>query len=70
MSFMLVRLLQSFGHIELDESSQPKEGRPRAEWRAEGQEGRKTVERVYPKNHMTLYVEVSDFSDLFYGFGG
>jgi hypothetical protein len=68
MSFMLVRLLQSFDHIELDESSRPEEGRPRAEWRAEGQEGRKRIERVYPKNHLTMYAEVSGFFlSLLYG---
>ncbi len=57
MSFFLIRLLQSFAHMELDLSAQPPEARSPVEWAgAEGQKGR---EKIIPKAHLTLYVEVS-----------
>ncbi|KAJ3507902.1 hypothetical protein NLJ89_g6044 [Agrocybe chaxingu] len=53
MSFMIIRLLQSFRLIELDLSSAPPEAHPPAEW-AETT-GRKAVEKLFPKMHLTMY---------------
>lgn len=55
-SFMLVRLLQKFSNITLDEEAQPKDSRPPACWRTDGApDERKRFERVWPKSHLTLY---------------
>ena len=57
MSFFLIRLLQSFSHMEMDLAAQPPDARPPAEWaRAEGQKGR---EQVVARTHVTMYVHVS-----------
>ena len=56
MSFFLVRLLQQFDRIELDEHSQPPDARVPAEWA--GADGRKGFERFWPKAHLTLYSKV------------
>ncbi|KAF8060191.1 cytochrome P450 monooxygenase pc-1 [Lyophyllum atratum] len=53
MSFMIIRLLQQFSSVTLDEDARPAESRPPVHW-AEGV-GRKTIERVYPKTHLTMY---------------
>ncbi|RXW22105.1 hypothetical protein EST38_g3734 [Candolleomyces aberdarensis] len=53
MSFMVIRLLQSFSDISLDLASAPKEAVPPADW-AKGT-GRKAIEKVRPKNHLTMY---------------
>ncbi|KAJ2929607.1 hypothetical protein H1R20_g7493, partial [Candolleomyces eurysporus] len=53
MSFMVIRLLQSFCDISLDLASAPKEAVPPADW-AKGT-GRKAIEKVRPKNHLTMY---------------
>ncbi|KAF8055214.1 cytochrome P450 monooxygenase pc-1 [Lyophyllum atratum] len=53
MSFMIIRLLQQFSSVILDEDARPPESRPPVHW-AEGV-GRKTIERVYPKTHLTMY---------------
>ncbi|KAJ2916358.1 hypothetical protein MD484_g4071, partial [Candolleomyces efflorescens] len=53
MSFMVIRLLQSFSEISLDLASAPKEAIPPADW-AKGT-GRKAIEKVWPKNHLTMY---------------
>jgi hypothetical protein len=57
MSFMIIRLLQSFSDISLDLASAPKEAVPPADW-AKGT-GRKAIEKVRPKNHLTMYASVS-----------
>jgi len=53
MSFMLIRLLQNFSSIELDADAIPLEARPPAEWAKAS--GRKAVEKVFPKMHLTMY---------------
>ncbi|KAG5653246.1 hypothetical protein H0H81_001503 [Sphagnurus paluster] len=53
MSFMIIRFLQHFSSISLDEDSAPPEAHPPAEW-AQG-EGRRRIERVFPKIHLTMY---------------
>nr|GAT57937.1 cytochrome P450 [Mycena chlorophos] len=52
MSFMLVRLLQSFAKFELAEDALPPDARPPVEWRSA--QGRKAVERFRPKVHLTM----------------
>ncbi|KAG5643868.1 hypothetical protein DXG03_009552 [Asterophora parasitica] len=59
MSFMVVRFLQQFSSISLAEDAAPPEAIPPAHW-ADGI-GRKTIERVYPKIHLTMYANVSSF---------
>ncbi|KAF8060193.1 cytochrome P450 monooxygenase pc-1 [Lyophyllum atratum] len=53
MSFMIIRLLQQFSSISLDEEACPGGARVPEAW-ANGV-GRKTIERVYPKIHLTMY---------------
>jgi len=52
-SFMLVRLLQTFDCFELDASAQPPETIPPASWK--DVPGRQSIERCWPKAHLTLY---------------
>jgi len=54
-SFMLVRLLQTFDRFELDASAQPLEtiNIPPASWK--DVPGRQSIERCWPKAHLTLY---------------
>ncbi|KLO18687.1 cytochrome P450 [Schizopora paradoxa] len=52
-SFMLVRLLQSFSTIQLDTKSQPPDTRPPESWKNVG--GRQAIERIFPKSHLSLY---------------
>ncbi|KIL67120.1 hypothetical protein M378DRAFT_23065 [Amanita muscaria Koide BX008] len=53
MSFMLVRLLQSFSSVTLDPTSAPHGSLPPPEWK--GAPGRKGIEQVVPKVHLTMY---------------
>lgn len=53
MSYILIRLLQSFSSIHLDLDAQPPESRPPAAWATKS--GRKGTEKFWPKNHLTLY---------------
>lgn len=53
-SFFLVRLLQKFSSISLSAEGQPPHARPPPEWKTGG--GRKAVEKVQIKTHITLYV--------------
>ncbi|KAJ7289341.1 cytochrome P450 monooxygenase pc-1 [Mycena rebaudengoi] len=53
MSFMLIRLLQSFSSFALDESAFAPEALPPAEWA--GAPGRKGIDRFRPKIHVTMY---------------
>lgn len=53
MSFMIIRFLQHFSSISLDTNACPPEARPPAAWK-EGV-GRKTIEEVWPKIHLTMY---------------
>ncbi|KAF7982659.1 hypothetical protein HWV62_27113 [Athelia sp. TMB] len=53
MSFMLIRLLQTFASFTLDTASQPPETRPPASWASEP--GRKGIEQFWPKMHLTMY---------------
>ena len=50
-----MRILQSFTDFKLDDSANV---RPPAEWRLGT--GLKATEKIYPKCHLTMYVEVRD----------
>jgi len=52
-SFMLVRLLQTFDRFELDDSAQPSESVPPASWK--NVPGRQSIERCWPMSHLTMY---------------
>lgn len=53
MSFMLIRLLQSFQSISLDLASAPQDTLPPKTWI--NSKGRKATEKVFPKMHLTMY---------------
>ncbi|KAF8957214.1 cytochrome P450 monooxygenase pc-3 [Flammula alnicola] len=53
MSFMIIRLLQTFSFVELDASAAPPEAHPPAEWAQT--KGRKAIEKLFPKMHLTMY---------------
>lgn len=53
---MLIRLLQNFSSVSLDEQSQPLETRTPSSWKKDG--GRKATEKIWPKMHLTLYTHV------------
>ncbi|KAJ7510439.1 cytochrome P450, partial [Mycena galericulata] len=53
MSFVIIRLLQSFSSISLDVEACPPHGRVPLEWA--GQPGRKGVEQFRPQAHLTMY---------------
>ncbi|KIL67116.1 hypothetical protein M378DRAFT_160104 [Amanita muscaria Koide BX008] len=53
MSFMLVRLLQSFSSVSLDPASAPPGSLPPSDWK--GLPGRKSIEQIIPRTHLTLY---------------
>lgn len=53
MSFMLVRLLQTFSSFSLDPDACPPEFRPPAEWKTAG--GRKAIDNFFPKMSLTMY---------------
>jgi hypothetical protein len=53
---MLVRLLQNFSSIKLDTAAQPPETRIPRSWAAA--KGRKAIEKVWPKAHLTMYALV------------
>ncbi|KAM6491100.1 cytochrome P450 monooxygenase pc-1 [Amanita muscaria] len=55
MSFMIVRLLQSFSSITLDPTSAPPGSLPPPEWKSRS--GRTSIERVVPKRHLTMYCD-------------
>ncbi|OAX37461.1 hypothetical protein K503DRAFT_801215 [Rhizopogon vinicolor AM-OR11-026] len=55
MSFMLIRLLQTFSSITLAPEAQHPDTRPPTEWAQA--EGRKARERFRPKAHLTLYAD-------------
>ncbi|KAG6888059.1 hypothetical protein C0992_009750 [Termitomyces sp. T32_za158] len=57
-SFMLIRFMQQFTSVSLDEAASPPQAKPPAHW-AKGV-GRKAIEKVYPKSHLTMYAQVSN----------
>ena len=57
MSFMIIRLLQSFSTIALDRHAQPPESRPPSHW-STSTTGRKAIEQIFPKSHLTMYTAV------------
>ncbi len=59
MSFFLIKLLQNFSSMELDPTSQPPESLPPSEWTATPDGTRKSMEKIFPKVHLTMYSEVS-----------
>ncbi|TFK35048.1 cytochrome P450 monooxygenase pc-2 [Crucibulum laeve] len=54
-SFFLVQFLQNFSSISLDLDAQPPKSRVPREWA--NAPGRKGIEKVRPKTHLTMYVE-------------
>ena len=58
MSFMIVRLLQTFDAVELDMSAQPADSQPPPSWK--NVPGRQSTERFFPKCHLTMYAHVSN----------
>ncbi|KAF7969359.1 hypothetical protein HWV62_27478 [Athelia sp. TMB] len=52
-SFVLIRLLQSFASVTLNSAAQPPDTVPPAAWA--GAAGRKGVERVWPQSHLTIF---------------
>ena len=55
-SFMLIRLLQSFSTISLDIDAQPPNTRVPAWWAKVP--GRQSIEKFWPKTHLTMYAHV------------
>ncbi|KAF8838574.1 cytochrome P450 [Paxillus ammoniavirescens] len=55
MSFMLIRLLQSFSSISLSPESQDPSNRPPVAWK--NGEGRQAIEQFHPRCHLTLYAK-------------
>ncbi|KAJ7905904.1 cytochrome P450 [Mycena leptocephala] len=53
MSFMLIRLLQSFSSFSLDETAFTAEGRAPADWASSP--GRKGIDKFRPRAHLTMY---------------
>jgi len=53
-SFTLIRLLQAFDSISLARDVQPPDTLPPASWKEES--GRKAAEKIFPKQHLTLYI--------------
>ena len=56
-SFFLTRFLQNFSSVSLAPDAQPPSSRPPAEWA--GAPGRKGIEKIVAKSHLTLYALVS-----------
>ena len=56
---MAIRFLQSFDTISLARDSQPADSLPPAEWAQCS--GRKKIEKIIPKAHLTIFVKASDF---------
>jgi len=54
MSFMIVRLVQAFSSVELALDAIPPYARPPTAWASAP--GRKGLEQVFPKLHLTMYV--------------
>lgn len=57
MSFFLVRFLQNFSSVSLAPNAQPLDTLPPPEW--SGAPGRKGVEKIFPRSHLTIYASVS-----------
>ncbi|KAH9834523.1 cytochrome P450 [Rhodofomes roseus] len=53
-SFFLIKLLQRFDSMSLDLEAQPPESLPPRAWSSAW--GRKSIEKIWPKVHLTLYV--------------
>ncbi|KAJ7784649.1 cytochrome P450 monooxygenase pc-1 [Mycena metata] len=53
MSFVIIRLLQSFSSFSLDLDAFPPGSLPPQEWA--GLEGRKAMDKIHPKFHLTMY---------------
>jgi hypothetical protein len=56
---MIIRLLQSFSSIALDPEAAPPGSLPPPEWKQWG--GRKAIEQIMPKIHITMYSDVRRF---------
>ncbi|KZP18350.1 cytochrome P450 monooxygenase pc-3 [Athelia psychrophila] len=53
MSFVIIRLLQSFTSVALDTASQPPDTVPPPSWA--GAPGRKGIEKFWPQSHLTMF---------------
>lgn len=59
MSFMLIRLLQTFDSVTLAKDAQPAWSLPPTEWKQSAAQGkRRAREELWPKVHLTLYANV------------
>jgi hypothetical protein len=56
MSYFLIKLLQHFSSFELQPNAGPPHSRPPKEW--SNASGRKGIDQLRPKSHLTLYTEV------------
>ena len=56
-SFMIIRLLQTFDSFELDVDAQSPDAFPPPEWK--NKQGRRAAECIVPKAHLSLYIFVS-----------
>ncbi|KAF7967615.1 hypothetical protein HWV62_33667 [Athelia sp. TMB] len=61
-SFVLIRLLQSFASVTLNSAAQPPDTVPPAAWA--GAAGRKGVERVWPQSHLTIFARGGLWVDM------
>jgi len=56
-SFLIIRLLQKFYHIELSPEAQPAGSLPPEEWASATGHTRKPVEKIMPKSHLTSFIQ-------------
>ena len=61
---MIIRLLQRFSHMELAPDAQPPDSLPPTDW-AKGY-GRRSVEKIFVKSHLTAYVKVCALLQCFW----
>lgn len=62
--FMLARFMQAFSGAELCVEAMPKDAMPPQAWARVSATERKKVERIWPKSHLTLFVQVSRWMGL------
>ena len=62
-----MRLLQNFSTISLASGAQPLDSRPPADW-AEDKVGRKGREKIRPRAHLSMYVQVCVVFDILFSF--
>jgi hypothetical protein len=58
-SFFLTRFLQSFSSVSLASDAQPRHSHPPTDWAKAA--GRKSIEKIMAKSHLTIYAFVSPY---------